>query len=390
MDFPLSIILIKQVYHKILFNKTQCIKNTHHFVKNLNLHRKLSNKQQNCVFFTHMSIGGFFMFLNDFLKHTRTTLNLSQTTFYEDVLSRSTADKFEKNKTSIKLSCIPILADRLDLTCEELLFYSSDTLYTDFDKIRDSFLNKYASLQSLEEKSEINEVIEDIIAIYMQCIEPKYYSLKYFNLYLLIKISCSEFTDKILEVDKADLLDLKKIYKTRKLYTSSDYKVLANLITLPLFTVNDLNFMIDVLYPLENNVPEEILYPAYLALTNLTTKHIKSKDYNKAKLAIDNFEEQLKVNPSYKFKLICLHDRALLDFLTDKINNSSKLTEALQIIDIISTCEPQTSTIADRMKEALVSIIEKEDNSKDIIAEIANTKNSIDYLQTIPPNIVKT
>ncbi|MDU4448387.1 MAG: hypothetical protein E7I76_10470 [Anaerococcus vaginalis] len=42
------------------------------------------------------------------------------------------------------------------------------------------------------------------------------------------------------------------------------------------------------------------------------------------------------------------------------------------------------------MKEALVSIIEKEDNSKDIIAEIANTKNSIDYLQTIPPNIVKT
>ena len=185
-------------------------------------------------------------------------------------------------------------------------------------------------------------------------------------------------------------MDLKKIYKTRKLYTSSDYKVLANLITLPLFTVNDLNFMIDVLYPLENNVPEEILYPAYLALTNLTTKHIKSKDYNKAKLAIDNFEEQLKVNPSYKFKLICLHDRALLDFLTDKINNSSKLTEALQIIDIISTCEPQTSTIADRMKEALVSIIEKEDNSKDIIAEIANTKNSIDYLQTIPPNIVKT
>ncbi|MCW1783785.1 XRE family transcriptional regulator, partial [Streptococcus agalactiae] len=139
-----------------------------------------------------------------------------------------------------------------------------------------------------------------------------------------------------------------------------------------------------------NNVPEEILYPAYLALTNLTTKNIKSKAYNKAKLAIDNFEEQLKVNPSYKFKLICLHDRALLDFLTDKINNSSKLTEALQIIDIISTCEPQTSTIADRMKEALVSIIEKEDNSKDIIAEIANTKNSIDYLQTIPPNIVKT
>jgi hypothetical protein len=347
---------------------------------------QISNKT--AFFFTHMSIGGFYVYKR-FLKHTRTTLNLSQTTFYEDVLSRSTADKFEKNKTSIKLSCIPILADRLDLTCEELLFYSSDTLYTDFDKIRDSFLNKYASLQSLAEKSEINEVIEDIIAIYMQCIEPKYYSLKYFNLYLLIKISCSEFTDKILEVDKADLLDL-KIYKTRKLYTSSDYKVLANLITLPLFTVNDLNFMIDVLYPLENNVPEEILYPAYLALTNLTTKHIKSKDYNKAKLAIDNFEEQLKVNPSYKFKLICLHDRALLDFLTDKINNSSKLTEALQIIDIISTCEPQTSTIADRMKEALVSIIEKEDNSKDIIAEIANKKNSIDYLQTIPPNIVKT
>lgn len=47
----------------------------------------------------------------------------------------------------------------------------------------------------------------------MQCIEPKYYSLKYFNLYLLIKISCSEFTDKILEVDKADLLDLKKYIK---------------------------------------------------------------------------------------------------------------------------------------------------------------------------------
>ncbi|MBD9966463.1 XRE family transcriptional regulator [Enterococcus faecalis] len=337
-----------------------------------------------------MIIGGFFMFINDFLKHTRTTLNLSQTTFYKDVLSRSTADKFEKNKTSIKLSCIPILADRLDLTCEELLHYSSDTLYTDFDKLRDSFLSKYTKLQSSKEQSEIHEVIQDIIDIYIQCLEPKYYSLKYFNLYLLIKISCSEFTDKILEVDKADLLDLKKIYKTRKLYTSSDYKVLANLITLPLFTVDDLNFMFDVLYPLENNISEEILYPAYLALTNLTTKHIKNKDYNKAKLAINNFEKQLKVNPSYKFKLICLHDRALLDFLTDKINNSSKLTEALQIINIIDSCEPSSSSLADRMKEATVSIIEKEDNTKDIIAAIANTKSSIDYMQTIPPNIVKT
>ncbi|HDM0540819.1 TPA: hypothetical protein PY111_002925, partial [Staphylococcus aureus] len=86
----------------------------------------------------------------------------------------------------------------------------------------------------------------------------------------------------------------------------------------------------------------------------------------------------------------CLHDRALLDFLTDKINNSSKLTEALQIINIIDSCEPPSSSLADRMKEATVSIIEKEDNTKDIIAAIANTKSSIDYMQTIPPNIVKT
>lgn len=330
------------------------------------------------------------MLINEFLKQARTNLNLSQHSFYDDILSRSTAYKFENNNTSIKISSIPKLADRMDLTCEELLYYSSDSLKTEFDKTRDLFLDKYSSLQTLKEEAEIEKTLQDIVEIYIQCIEKKADSLKYFNLYLLIKISCSEFTNRILEVDKADLLDLKKIYKTRKLYTSSDYKILANLITLPIFSIDDLQFMIDVLYPLSSNVPEELMYPAYLALTNITTKHIRNKDYDKARIATDNFEKQLEINPSYKFKLICMHDRALIDFLTDKINNSNKLTEALQIINLIDICESPSSSIADRMKEATVSIIEKEDTNKDIIAEIANTKSSIDYIQTVPPHIVKT
>ncbi|EPH72192.1 hypothetical protein D929_01986 [Enterococcus faecalis 02-MB-P-10] len=340
-------------------------------------------------FYTH-KIREVTMLINEFLKDIRTTLGQSQKSFYKGVLSRSTVEKFEKNVTSIKISSIPTLADCIDLSCEELLYYSSDSLKTEFDKLRDLFLEKYSTLDTLTEEHEIQRTIQDIVSIYTQCIEPKYTSLKYFNLYLLIKIACSEFSDKILEVNKADLLDLKKIYKNRLVFTSSDYKVLANLITLPIFTLKDLDFMIKKLFPITNKVPEEVLYPAYLALSNITTKHIRNKNYTDARLAIDSFEEHLKINPSYKFKLTCMHDRALIDFLTDKINNSNRLTEALQIIDIIAICEPPTSTIANRMKEALVSIIEKEDNSKDIIAEIANTKNSIDYIKTIPPNIVKT
>lgn len=336
------------------------------------------------------------MQLNDYIRTRRQELNISQIEFYKDLLSRSTADKFEKYNTSVlKIHKLPEIADRLDISFKELIHATSESFLSDFDRLNNRFLTISQQLanNSIGEielsDSQISELISEIEAMLPLTIEMKDTSSKYSNLYFLIKISFSSMSNKIIPVDQTDLLFLKKKYKHQTTFNAADYKILVNLVTLPIFTVDDLDFLYKKLYPIQRNSPFELIETSHLVIANIITKHLRAYNFTSVRRELINLKRALDRNPSYRYSLIYLHDKSLLDFLESQYTNAESLSAALQYVNIIEECEPEGSTTANRMREATVNLVEKRSESMDVISIIATTKNSIDFQKNIPSHLIK-
>lgn len=336
------------------------------------------------------------MQINEFIKQRRQDLNISQLEFYKDILSRSTADKFEKyNSSALKINHLPVIADRLDISFNELIHATSDSFFSEFDLLNNRFLSisqqmaGYSSGSIELSDSQITELIHEIENIFKLVLELKESSSKYTNLYFLIKISFSPISNKIIPVDHTDLVSLKKMYKNKTNLVAADYRILANLSTLPIFTMNDLDFLYEILYPVPLNSPLELVEVSHLALSNIITKHLRAYDFILLKKELQKFRTALTRNPSYMYTIIYLHDKALLEFLESEYTNPEALSAALQYVNIIDECEPEGSTLANRMREATVNLVGKNTDNMDVISIIATTKNSIDFQKNIPPHLIK-
>lgn len=323
-------------------------------------------------------------------------MNMSQIEFYKGILSRATANRFEKeDPTLLKLKHIPILLDRLSLSFDDLLSNCFESFTSEFDQYNNRFQeisSILASIQTQENSAnthQIEDLIIEIEAIYKVAIQLKDTEINYYNLYFLIKVSFSDYSQNISQVDYTDFLILKDIYKRRNIVGSYDYKVFANWIIMPFISLEELDFLFNRLYPLDKNASPTAVRIAHLALTNIITKYLRDYDFKNVRKYILALKENLEIHPSYEFKIVYLHDLALLEFLESNYTKAASLNDALRYIDIINEFEPENSTKGNRMKEATISLIEKNAKSKELIALIATEKNNIDFKKNIPPHIVK-
>ncbi|EGO5805230.1 conjugal transfer protein TraA, partial [Enterococcus faecalis] len=73
--------------------------------------------------------------LNELMKFHRKELQLSQEEFYSGIFLRKSATQFEvHNKHSLKITDIPTLLDRSELSLQELINYSPEEFTSEFDK----------------------------------------------------------------------------------------------------------------------------------------------------------------------------------------------------------------------------------------------------------------
>lgn len=336
------------------------------------------------------------MFLNDFIKKSRTSAKISQESFYTDIVSRATADAFEKkNADVLKVGSLSKMAEKLSLTVNELIKLGEESFLTDFEnKNRDfllvsSILSQYQTEETELTDTEIKKYLNEMDKLYTSILEKKETYSSYFNLYLLLKHSFHDSSSVIMPVDKTDITLFKKILKTKTQYTAYDYKAFANILISPFFSLKDIEFTMNLLFPLNESPYYELIDSAYLSLSNLTSKLLRTSEYELATKHLELFNKELEKNPSYYYRLTYLHDYYLLQFLKSKYENADALAQSLQFINIIELCEPPESSLGDRLRESTVNMVENKASSRSIINIIATTKNNIDFKKLIPEHIIK-
>jgi hypothetical protein len=164
------------------------------------------------------------MKLYKFFKLRRKELKESQSQFYNGIFARGTANKFEKGEEGLlKLKHIPQLLDHIDISFDEFSHYCSKSLDTVFDKYNSKFLeisqifaNDSMGIIKLS-TSEASTLLKTIEDIYTITISKREKHTNYFNLNILIRVSFSKFSDKIIPVDNTDLTLLKKNFQRQNI-----------------------------------------------------------------------------------------------------------------------------------------------------------------------------
>ncbi|EKZ0151051.1 conjugal transfer protein TraA, partial [Enterococcus faecalis] len=128
------------------------------------------------------------------MKLCRKEFGENQEEFYKDIFSRRSASSFEiHNQHALQIKDIALLSDRSGLSFHELINYCKEDFASDFDKDLDYFrttLDNYAKTQDIELKKNLEELYSKVVSLHFT-------SLKYMNLYFMMKLILSDKIDKI-------------------------------------------------------------------------------------------------------------------------------------------------------------------------------------------------
>ena len=168
------------------------------------------------------------MYLNELMKLCRKEFGENQEVFYKDIFSRRSASSFEiHNQHALQIKDIALLSDRSGLSFHELINYCKEDFASDFDKDLDYFrttLDNYAKTQDIELKKNLEELYSKVVSLHFT-------SLKYMNLYFMMKLILSDKIDKISKIDYPDLLDVKKIFQNFIFYNIDIKKTITYILS---------------------------------------------------------------------------------------------------------------------------------------------------------------
>ncbi|HFZ4609014.1 conjugal transfer protein TraA [Enterococcus faecalis] len=295
------------------------------------------------------------MYLNELMKLCRKEFGENQEVFYKDIFSRRSASSFEiHNQHALQIKDIALLSDRSGLSFHELINYCKEDFASDFDKDLDYFrttLDNYAKTQDIELKKNLEELYSKVVSLHFT-------SLKYMNLYFMMKLILSDKIDKISKIDYPDLLDVKKIFQNFSKFTLFHYKILANISSE--FSFSELKPLYDELFPISENSTSELKEIAALCLNNILAGSFLEKRYEDILPILNIYNELLTHFPSYKYKINYIHNKNLYLYVTTK--NLKYLNKVVSYIDLLEDIEGVE--IAEQVRTSLEHLLSQEGDEK--------------------------
>lgn len=314
--------------------------------------------------------------LNELMKFHRKELQLSQEEFYSGIFLRKSATQFEvHNKHSLKITDIPTLLDRSELSLQELINYSPEEFTSEFDKD----LSYYYQLADTFFKENNPKTKKEIECFYQKVLDNYMDSIKYMNLYFMMKYTLSDKIEKITPIDKPDLLDVKKKFKNYTKYTLFHYKILANICSA--FSYEELKPLIDSMFPIDKNAPYSLKEAVIIFLENFIGKHMFEKNYDNVFLLLDMYRDLLLNMQSYKYKLNYTANKNIVLYLTTK--NLSYLNKVVEYTELIEDVEGPE--IAQQIRYNLHKLISNEnDEQAEKFIGIINDSGEIFNYKNVP------
>lgn len=314
------------------------------------------------------------MLISQFIRKIRSESKIPKTKLYEDVMAKKTYEKFENNndETKMRISQLPIIAERLNLSTRELIHYSTDSFKNHYEKKYDSFTPIFNSYINTKDNLEKEQFKQEIIDLYNYSCSHKYDNICMYTLYILIKSLMNPYSKIITKPDTTDLIDINHRLKNKQFFSIYDYKMLVNLCIY--FNYNDLEHLINKMFPLPRAASAAIIESAYTSLENLILSEIK---YNNMKNTIDVltiFQEELMIHPSYKHRLIYLQFSDLLKYL--ETLEPKYLFSTWNYIEIMAQADP--NIILEIQKKALNDIIKDQTGTVPKITGLIDAKENLD------------
>ncbi|MGM0183316.1 hypothetical protein IGK74_002281 [Enterococcus sp. AZ150] len=324
------------------------------------------------------------MFLNQIIRTIRTKEKIPKTKTYKNTMSKSLYEHFEKgNEKSIKVAHVGIIAQNLNIPTQDLLHYSKASFKNEeeiyYDKVVE-MVNQFVQTNKKEKKESLKKEINEHFKV---SVKTRFDSCCMFSLYIFLKSISSNINLEISPPDQTDLIDIKKIIKSKTFYTSFEYKILSNLAIY--FSFNDLKEIIEILYPLESNMPLGLIEASYISIENLLLTELRQEDLTNCFALMEILDKNLELYPSYQHRLIYLQFKELLEYL---INLEPKhLFQCWNYIEIMSIADPNVNL--KQQKEALYKIIEHRTGKEPNIGGFLNvTKNNGSSLENTANEII--
>src|SRR5699024_9549523 len=142
-------------------------------------------------------------FLN-VIKHIRKKLNVRQVTLYNGICSRATYSRIENNEKEIDFNTLLQFTERLGITLEEYLEYTS------YRSNRENTIMELATSLSKQDKKTQLSVYQKIYDLRMN--NP----LHLYNYVLLKGMLADNYKLKIPKIDQTDLKEIFHYYKKRE------------------------------------------------------------------------------------------------------------------------------------------------------------------------------
>lgn len=236
------------------------------------------------------------------IKEIRRELGYTQETFYKDIMSKGSYQRFEKGEKEISIQQLQKICERIAMRPEEIL-YSSDVTKLNslpFWKQKLSLPNYLTSTNYLHKLKEL-EADKDksfghyclYIAFIAMCVNSKFLRDTYYT--------------------KKNLRELKKKYKVRQTFYSFDYEIVSNLV----FFVNpkELDFLLNRIFPVTESHGTTFDFCVQQCIKNLISKFQDQEDYESALKYIDIFKS-LRELPMFNIDLSLNLEIAYLEQLT--------------------------------------------------------------------------
>ncbi|MET2346201.1 helix-turn-helix transcriptional regulator [Enterococcus faecalis] len=217
------------------------------------------------------------------IKEIREELGYSQTDFYENIMSKASYQRFEKNEKELSLQQLQKICDKIAMRPEEILYWSDVT--------------QLDSLPFWKQKLNIPNYLsspEDFLEKFTEIENDKDKSFGHYCLYItMISLGIQEnYLDKDY-FSKKDLRQLKNKYKKRKIFYSFDYEMVSNMV----FFVNiqDISFLIDRLFPVTESHGVTFDFCVQQCLSNIISKCLHQEEYSLALDYITTFKSLRKI-----------------------------------------------------------------------------------------------
>lgn len=251
----------------------------------------------------------------------RQELGFSQKDFYENIMSKGSYQRFERNEKDLSIKQLEQICEKIAMRPEEL-FYRSNVTQLD-------------SLPFWKEKLNLPTVLSSKNNFLEKLKEVEYQKNNSYGHYCLyITMIALGIQSSYIDNDyftKKDLRSLKNMYKKRQVFYSFDYELVSNIVFF--IEPKEIAFLLEKLFPVEETNGVTFDFCVQQSIKNLISKFQDQKDYESASKYIDIFKS-LREIPMFNIDLSLNLEIVYLEQLT-KFLQTRDITIFLEAVQTV-------------------------------------------------------